>query len=238
LGSFTPRARLIRLVGPAIIGAAVVLTAAPPAPADAATRASRIISVAKAQLGDPWVYGAEGPNRFDCSGLVIYAFQKTGNGSVVGNGRYRSARALYLYFKAKGRASRSGARPGDLVVWGGGSHIGIYIGNGKAVSTLTSGVRVHGVHAVTARFTAYLHTGLSGTAARATTHHAAKTKDTRQTVTRINFRTGPGLHYRIKTVLATGTRVAVGSRKDGHGRTWIHVRTLGQTGWVARWLTR
>jgi uncharacterized protein YycO len=46
-------------------------------------------------------------------------------------------------------------------VWGGGTHIGIYIGHGKAISTLTSGVRVHGVHAVTARFTAYLHTGMS-----------------------------------------------------------------------------
>ena len=46
-------------------------------------------------------------------------------------------------------------------MWGGGSHIGIYIGNGKAISTLRSGVRVHGVFAVTARFTAYLHTGMS-----------------------------------------------------------------------------
>ena len=51
-------------------------------------------------------------------------------------------------------------KPGDLVIWGGGSHVGIYIGHGKAISTLTSGVRVHGVHAVTARFTAYLHTGM------------------------------------------------------------------------------
>jgi cell wall-associated NlpC family hydrolase len=47
------------------------------------------------------------------------------------------------------------------VVWGYGSHIGIYIGNGKAISTLRNGVRIHGVFAVTARFTAYLHTGLS-----------------------------------------------------------------------------
>ena len=46
-------------------------------------------------------------------------------------------------------------------IWGYGSHIGIYIGNGKAISTLRSGVRIHGVFAVTARFTAYLHTGMS-----------------------------------------------------------------------------
>ena len=50
---------------------------------------------------------------------------------------------------------------GDLVVWGHGSHIGIYIGDGKAISTLRNGVRVHGVFAVTARFTTYIHTGMS-----------------------------------------------------------------------------
>ncbi len=38
--------------------------------------------------------------------------------------------------------------------------MGIYIGHGKAISTLTSGVHVHRVHAVTARFTTYLHTGM------------------------------------------------------------------------------
>ena len=46
------------------------------------------------------------------------------------------------------------------MIWGGGTHVGIYIGHGKAISTLTSGVRIHRVHAVTARFTAYLHTGM------------------------------------------------------------------------------
>ena len=73
----------------------------------------------------------------------------------------RSARALYLNFKARGKASRTNPKVGDLVIWGCGSHVGIYIGNGKAISTLRSGVRVHGVFAVTARFTAYLHTGMS-----------------------------------------------------------------------------
>ena len=47
------------------------------------------------------------------------------------------------------------------MIWGYGSHIGIYIGSGRAISTLTNGVHVHGVYAVTARFTAYLHTGMS-----------------------------------------------------------------------------
>jgi hypothetical protein len=67
---------------------------------------------------------------------------------------------MYAYFRAHGKASRTNPKPGDLVIWGGGSHVGIYIGRGYAISTLTSGVRIHRVHAVTARFTTYLHTGV------------------------------------------------------------------------------
>ena len=80
---------------------------------------------------------------------------------VIRAGTLRSARSIYLYFRSRGKASRTNPRIGDLVVWGRGSHIGIYVGNGKAISTLRSGVRIHGVLAVTARFTAYLHTGMS-----------------------------------------------------------------------------
>ena len=110
--------------------------------------------------GAHWVYGATGPRVFDCSGLVIYAFRKSGDSAAVARGHLRSARALYRWYKARHLASRTNPKPGDLVIWGGGTHVGIYIGNGRAISTLTNGVRVHGVHAVRARFTAYLHTGM------------------------------------------------------------------------------
>ena len=76
------------------------------------------------------------------------------------------ARSIYRWFKAHGKASRTNPRVGDLVVWGGGTHIGIYIGRGKAISTLRNGVHIHGVRAVSARFTAYLHTGMSTKPAR------------------------------------------------------------------------
>lgn len=154
-----------RALIPAALAAALLITLTPPPPVAAAgarpgTEASEVISLARRQLGDPWRHGATGPAAFDCSGLVLYTFRATGNYRVIGSGHYRSARALYDYFRRRGLASRSGARPGDLVIWGGGSHVGIYIGDGKAISTLTSGVRIHSVNAVTARFTAYLHTGL------------------------------------------------------------------------------
>ena len=124
------------------------------------TEAQQIIRIARRQLGDPWRHGARGPRAFDCSGLVIYAFKKAGDAKAVGRGRLASARALYRWYKARGLASRHHPKVGDLVIWGGGTHVGIYIGHGKAISTLTSGVRIHRVHAVTARFTAYLHTGM------------------------------------------------------------------------------
>ena len=148
---------------PVALAGAVLFSLAPttPAAASTATEAQQIIRIAERQLGDRWHYGSMGPSRFDCSGLVIYAYRKAGDGTKIRAPYLRSARALYRYFKVRGLASRSNPKPGDLVIWGGGSHVGIYIGNGKAISTLMNGVRIHRVHAVTARFTAYLHTGMS-----------------------------------------------------------------------------
>jgi cell wall-associated NlpC family hydrolase len=147
---------------PAALAAAVLFSVAPstPAAASTTTEASQIVRIARAQVGDRYRYGTAGPYTFDCSGLVIYAYNRAGDGNVL---RYagRSARSIYYYFRARGKASRTNPRYGDIVVWGGGTHVGIYIGNGRAVSALTSGVRVHGVFAVTARFTAYLHTGMN-----------------------------------------------------------------------------
>jgi cell wall-associated NlpC family hydrolase len=152
---------------PVVMATSVLISSAPAAPASAYTplvpgsEAAQIIRIAKAQLGDPWRYGATGPSAFDCSGLVLYSFKAAGDYRAVGSGAYRSARSLYYWFRHRGLTSRTHAAPGDLVVWGGGSHIGIYLGNGYAISTLTSGVRIHRVNAVTAPFTAYLRTGMN-----------------------------------------------------------------------------
>ncbi len=153
---------------PVALAGAVLFSLAPSTPAAATTtttEAQQIIGIARAQLGDPWRYGAAGPTAFDCSGLVRYAFRRAGDGGAIRSSYLRSARSIYLNFKARGLASRTNPRVGDLVIWGYGTHIGIYIGNGKAISTLRNGVRIHGVFAVTARFTAYLHTGMSTRAA-------------------------------------------------------------------------
>jgi cell wall-associated NlpC family hydrolase len=148
---------------PAVLATAILFSTGPATPASAAmtNEGQQIVRIAVGKLTAPWRYGAEGPWAFDCSGLVIYAYKKAGEGWAIRNGTLRSARSMYLFFKARGKTSRTNPKVGDLVVWGAGSHIGIYIGAGKAVSTLRSGVRVHGVFAVTARFTTYIHLGMS-----------------------------------------------------------------------------
>ena len=149
---------------PVALAGAVLFSLAPSTPAAAATittEGQQIVQIARWQIGDPWRYGASGPYAFDCSGLVRYAYKRAGDSSAIKTGALRSARSIYLYFRSHGKTSRTNPAIGDLVVWGHGSHIGIYIGDGKAVSTLRNGVRVHGVFAVTARFTTYIHTGMS-----------------------------------------------------------------------------
>jgi cell wall-associated NlpC family hydrolase len=146
------------------LAAAILIGLAPPAPAAAAapvSEAQQIVTIARAQIGDPWKMGAVGPSSFDCSGLVIYAYRTAGDGAVIRDGKLRSAYQLLQSFRARGLASKSYPKLGDLVVWGGGSHIGIYIGDGRAISTLSSGVRIHRVAAFSKPLTAYLHTGMS-----------------------------------------------------------------------------
>jgi hypothetical protein len=236
---------------PVAVAGAVLLSLAPATPVAAArpaAEAQQIIRIARHQLGDPWRHGAIGPSAFDCSGLVIYAFTKAGDGKTIGGGRLRSARAMYQWFKAHGLASTSHPKPGDLVIWGRGSHVGIYVGGGKAISTLTNGVRVHRVHAVTARFTAYLHTRMStryanarsaATPAKATKPAASAVATVRHTRDNVNLRRGAGVERSRIRMLAKGTRLVVlGSAHDGRGRTWLRVRAGGRVGYVARWLTR
>ena len=153
---------------PMALAGAVLLTLAPGATpaveaASPKTEAQQIIKIAMAQRGDPWrLRRAPARKAFDCSGLVIYSFTKAGDSEGHRQGQAAlGAGAATATSRPRAWPSRSNPKPGDLVIWGGGTHVGIYIGKGKAISTLTSGVRVHGVHAVRATFTAYLHTGMS-----------------------------------------------------------------------------
>lgn len=86
------------------------------------------VQVAKAKVGDPYVYGAAGPNSFDCSGLSQYSYEH-------GRVRHylpRTADAQYRYAK---KVSYSQRRPGDLVFFHSSNgyvfHVGVYVGMRK-----------------------------------------------------------------------------------------------------------
>ena len=139
------------------VGAATATTKLPPRHGPSREqRIERAIAIAKRQIGDPWVWGRSGPAAFDCIGLVLYSFSRAGARNLMFRGSY-SVRGTWAVFKRHHRANRVNPRRGDLVVWGKGKHIGIYLGRGRAISALTSGVRIHRVNQLTDPFTAYLH---------------------------------------------------------------------------------
>ena len=99
----------------------------PQAVAAAAPAAVRTSAMHKAlgKVGAKYRYGASGPNAFDCSGLVNWAYRSSGKSLP------RTSRALS---RVGTPVSKSALQPGDLVFfYGGPSHVGIYIGNGKIV---------------------------------------------------------------------------------------------------------
>jgi peptidoglycan DL-endopeptidase CwlO len=111
---------------------------AEPAVAGAAAAATRAAALdhAMSKIGSPYRYGATGPNAFDCSGLVSWAFKKAGKSLP------RTSRAQS---KVGTPVSRSELQPGDLVFfYKPVSHVGIYIGDGKIVhaSTRKSPVKI------------------------------------------------------------------------------------------------
>jgi len=134
------------------------------------------------------------------------------------------------------------------VIWGGGTHVGIYLGNGMAISTLLNGVRIHAIRATTARFTAYLHTGIARTAAGAVPRRATATAVVakaatvtarRVTTTALRLRSGPSTAARVLSTLAAHAKVGVVRvAKDRAGRTWYRVLVGGHLGWLAAWYTR
>ncbi|MEV0737169.1 NlpC/P60 family protein [Streptomyces sp. NPDC050549] len=89
------------------------------------SRAAAAVSYAYQKLGSPYVWGATGPNAFDCSGLVQAAYNSAG---------VSLPRTTYAQINAGQRVSRDELRPGDLVFFYSGiSHVGIYVGDGQMI---------------------------------------------------------------------------------------------------------
>ena len=104
--------------------------AAAPAVASSAA-AQKAVDTALAQRGDMYLYGATGPDRFDCSGLTSFAYKAAG----ITIPRTSKAQASFGT-----PVSKANLQPGDLVFfYSPVSHVGMYIGNGQMVHASTAG---------------------------------------------------------------------------------------------------
>ncbi|HLF70440.1 MAG TPA: NlpC/P60 family protein [Actinomycetota bacterium] len=89
------------------------------------------VQAAYAQIGKPYKWGAAGPNSFDCSGLMLYAWGQAGVSLP------HSSRAQ---FSATPRVARDALQPGDLVFFGSPiHHVGMYVGGGNMVNSPETG---------------------------------------------------------------------------------------------------
>ncbi|MFG1944679.1 C40 family peptidase [Nonomuraea sp. NPDC048826] len=97
-------------------------------------RAHKAVAVAKKQIGDPYRYGATGPNAFDCSGLVQFAWRKAG---------VKIPRVTNSQFaRIRTKVSYKNLRPGDLMFFRGLGHVGMYVGKGKMIHSPSTGKTV------------------------------------------------------------------------------------------------
>jgi peptidoglycan DL-endopeptidase CwlO len=102
--------------------------------ATSGSRGARALAFAKAQLGKPYRYAAEGPDAYDCSGLTLAAWRS------VGVSLPRSSRSQ---FGVGTSVARSDLQLGDLVFFYSPiSHVGLYAGNGTLLDAPRPGKTV------------------------------------------------------------------------------------------------
>jgi len=121
-------------------------------PASSTSSVQAVLNLAYSKIGCPYVWGAEGPNSFDCSGFTSYVFRNAVGVSIP---RTSSAQSGY------GRTvSKANLQPADLVFFNtsgsGVSHVGIYVGGGNMIHSPSTGktVRVTSINSAyySARF--------------------------------------------------------------------------------------
>jgi cell wall-associated NlpC family hydrolase len=103
--------------------------------------AQRAVAAAMSRLGDRYVFGATGPKRFDCSGLVQWAYRQAGISTTHYTG------TLWNDYR---HIPESQLKPGDLVFfYRDHHHVGIYIGNGLMINAPHTGdvVRIASISA-------------------------------------------------------------------------------------------
>jgi len=97
------------------------------------TQAQRAVAFAYAQLGKPYVWGATGPDSYDCSGLVQAAWASVG---------VSIPRVTYDQWAALPHISTSSIQPGDLLFYEGEGHVAMYVGDGYIIDAPQTGLDV------------------------------------------------------------------------------------------------
>ena len=95
-----------------------------------AGRAGSVVRFAFGALGKPYVWGADGPGGYDCSGLTLAAWRTVGV-SLPHNAA--------MQWNALPHIGRGSLRPGDLVFYSGLGHVGVYVGGGRVIHAPTFG---------------------------------------------------------------------------------------------------
>ncbi|CAM5504886.1 MULTISPECIES: C40 family peptidase [Streptomyces] len=99
-----------------------------------ATKAEKALAFARTQIGKPYVWGATGPDSYDCSGLTQAAWKAAG---------VDIPRVTYDQVEAGTTVPLSSAQPGDLVFFYDDiTHVGLYIGNGMMIHAPKPGAYV------------------------------------------------------------------------------------------------
>lgn len=104
-----------------------------PLPLPASTQGQQALAAAESKLGAPYVWGAAGPGSFDCSGLAQWAYMQAG---------VSIPRTTYDQAVGGVPVSAQDLELGDLVLFYGGEHVGLYAGNGEVVHAPASGQSV------------------------------------------------------------------------------------------------
>jgi cell wall-associated NlpC family hydrolase len=103
----------------------------PPSTAPASSGGTTAVEWARRQLGKPYEYGANGPDSFDCSGLVQYVWGRAGVSLTHG--------ADSQYYETT-KVRRDQLQPGDIVYFGADlHHNGIYVGNNTMIHAPQTG---------------------------------------------------------------------------------------------------
>ncbi|NKY44835.1 DUF4226 domain-containing protein [Nocardia cerradoensis] len=109
----------------------------------ASSAALKAVQVANAQQGRPYVWGAEGPDSFDCSGLTQYAARAAG---------VQIPRVAAAQYRQLPEVPPNAIRPGDLIFPqaefnnGNPGHVMMYIGNGQCIEAPKPGTVVRKVN--------------------------------------------------------------------------------------------